>query len=449
MSGQKIWSGILVGLKSQISSSMYRTWFSGSYVVDFKTEDGKSILVVGLKNNFIKEQVESRYLPIITREAKKNGAGKVEIIFKVVPAPKKVNGGSSEPLFTGVAPIYFGTFRKSENLAPGHTFENFMVGPSNSLAFMAASQATLNLGKTYNPLFIYGPVGVGKTHLLQACGNDALTRYLDARVLYVSAEKFTNDYIEAISNRTTQSFRAKYRNVDLLLVDDVQFLAGKEGTQDEFFYTFNELSLSGRQIVLAADRHPTDLVRVQERLGSRFLAGMTVDIGKPDFELRVAILRAKCRERGMALSDEVISYIAQVCQSSARELEGVLVQVLATARLCSGLISLEQVKVAIERHRTVEKLRPTPGKIIEVVSKNFKVSVSEMCGPKRKAGLVAARQVAMYLLKHELGLPLQAVGSLVGGRDHSTVLYSIEKVEREILIDQARKDQVARIRMTF
>lgn len=446
MSGQKIWSGILVGVKSQISSSMYRTWFSGSYVVDFKTEDGKSILVVGVKNNFIKEQVESRYLPIITREAQKFGAEKVEIIFKVVAAPKKANGGGREPLFTGVAPIYFGTFRKSENLAPGHTFENFMVGPTNSLAFMAASQATLNLGKTYNPLFIYGPTGVGKTHLLQACGNEALTRYLDARVLYVSAEKFTNDYIEAISGRTTQSFRAKYRNVDLLLVDDVQFLAGKESTQDEFFYTFNELSLSGRQIVLAADRHPSDLVRVQERLGSRFLAGMTVDIGKPDFELRMAILRAKCHERGMVLSDEVISYIAQVCQSSARELEGVLVQVLATARLCSGLISLEQVKVAVERHRTVEKLRPTPDKIIKEVCRNFRVSVSELCGPKRKAGLVRARQVAMYLLKHDLGLPLEAVGNLVGGRDHSTVLYSIEKVEHEILADQTRKDQVARIR---
>lgn len=449
MNGQKIWSGILAGIKSQISASMFRTWFGGSYVVDFIRGEDKNILVVGLRNNFIKEQVESRYLPIITGEAQKTGAGKVEIVFRVSAAPKKVDNGGAEPLFTGVAPTYLGARRLSENLNPGHTLANFVVGPSNNLAYLACQQAAGELGKTYNPLFIYGPTGVGKTHLLQAVGNEVLSRYLDGRVLYASAEKFTNDYLDSLWNKTMPAFRNKYRNVDLLLVDDVQFLAGKESTQDEFFYTFNELSLAGRQIVLAADHHPSELTRIQERLGSRFLAGMTVDIGKPDLELRIAILRAKCREHGMILDDEIIAYIAQVCQSSARELEGVLVQVLSTVKLAGGKISLEAVRGVVEKQRVIEQPPVTPGKIIEAVCRNFKVSASELCGPKRKAGLVRARQVLMYLLRQELNLPLEAVGTLVGGRDHSTVLYSIGKVERDVLVDQNRRDQIMRIKAVF
>ena len=449
MNGQKIWSGILAGVKSQISSSMFRTWFGGSYVVDFTRGEDKNVLVVGLRNSFIKEQVESRFLPIITREASRNGVRKVEIVFKVCVVPKKVESLRREPLFTGVAPTYLGARRLSEHLNPGHTLANFVVGPSNNLAYLACQSAVGELGKTYNPLFIYGPTGVGKTHLLQAVGNEVLDKYLDGRVLYASAEKFTNDYLESLRNKTMPAFRNKYRNVDLLLVDDVQFLAGKESTQDEFFYTFNELSLSGRQIVLAADRHPTELARTQERLGSRFLAGMTVDIALPDLELRIAILRAKCREHGMTLDDEMISYIAQVCQSNARELEGILVQVLATVKLSGGKTSLETVRGVVEKQRVIERPPVTPGKIIEAVCRNFKVSSGELCGPKRKARLVRARQVLMYLLRQELNLPLGAVGTLVGGRDHSTVLYSIGKVEREVLVDQNRRDQVMRVKMAI
>lgn len=449
MDGQKIWTQVLAGVKSQISSSMFRTWFGGSYVVDFRRGEGKNVLVVGLRNNFIKEQVESRFLAIITREASRNGVGEVEIVFKVSAAPKKVDGRGAEPLFTGVAPTYLGVRRLSENLNPGHTLSNFVVGPSNNLAYLACQSAVGELGKTYNPLFIYGPTGVGKTHLLQAVGNEVLNKYLDGRVLYASAEKFTNDYIESLRNKTTPAFRNKYRNVDLLLVDDVQFLAGKESTQDEFFYTFNELSLAGRQIVLAADRHPTELARIQERLGSRFLAGMTVDIARPDLELRIAILRAKCREHNIILDDEVISYIAQVCQSSVRELEGVLVRILSIIKLAGGKISLEAVRGVVEKQRVIERPVVTPGKIMEAVCRNFKVSVGELCGPKRKTHLVRARQVLMYLLRHDLNLPLEAVGALVGGRDHSTVIYSISRVEREVLVNQSGRDRVARIRLAF
>lgn len=448
MSGQKIWSGVVAGLKSQISASMYRAWFGGSHVVGFRRDGAKNILVVGVRNNFIKEQIQSRYLSIISKSLREKGFGDTDVVFEIPSKAQADDRVQSAPLFSGVAPTYLATFRKVENLNPAHTFENFVVGSSNNLAYLAASQAMVGLGKTYNPLFIYGPVGVGKTHLLQACGNEVLTKYVEARVLYVSAEKFTNDYIESLRNRSTPAFRTKYRGVDLLLVDDVHFLSGKESTQEEFFYTFNDLVLAGRQVALAADRHPSELVRIQERLGSRFLGGMTVDIGRPDWELRIGILRAKCKEQGMELDDEIIAYIAQVCQSSARELEGVLVQVLSIVKL-AGRPSLDEVKSAVELHRERLRPQPTPGKIIEAVAKNFKVAVGDLCGPRRKASLVRARQILIYLLRVELGLPLESVGALVGGRDHSTVLYSVEKVEREVLASQVWKDQLARIRQTF
>ena len=347
-----------------------------------------------------------------------------------------------------MAPTYIGISRKIDGLNPNHTFENFVVGSSNNLAFLAFNQVGGNLGSVYNPLFVYGPTGVGKTHLLQACGNAVLLEIVDAKVLYVSAEKFTNDYIESLRDRTMAAFRQKYRGVDLLLVDDVQFLAGKESTQDEFFYTFNELYLSGRQIVLAADRHPRELGRLKERLVSRFLGGMAVDVARPDLELRTAILKAKCRERKLNLNDEIIDYIARQCSNEVRELEGVLVQVLSLIRI-SGKISLLQIKTAIERGRKNVVIKPAPGKIIEAVSRHFKIASGDICGLRRKARLVRARQVLMYLLRQELGLPLGVIGDLIGGRDHSTVLYGIERVSKEMAADRSKNDEVLRIRSLF
>lgn len=447
MDGQKIWSSILIGIKAQISASVFKTWFSGSFAVDFSDRDGKKILVIGVKNNFIKEQLEKRFLPIILSVASKSDLSPVEIIFQVARREEKED--SREPLFTGVVPAYFNAFRKTENLNPNHTFENFVVGSSNNLAYLASTAAVSGLGNTYNPLFIYGETGVGKTHLLQACGNEVLNKYADARVLYVSCEAFTNDFLQSLMNKTTAQFRAKYRQVDLLLVDDVQFLAGKESTQDEFFYTFNDLFLAGRQIILVADKHPSRLARVRDRLVSRFMGGMTVDIGKPDLELRSAILAAKCQERKFTIPDEIIKYIAEVCQSGARELEGVLVQVMSLIKFSGSEISLDMVRETIEKNRAVVREKPTPDKIMEGVCRHFKISVADLCGPRRKANLVRARQVTMYLLRQDLGLPLESIGDICGSRDHSTVIYSIEKIEKDILINRESQDQVARIRLGF
>lgn len=455
MNGQKIWSGILAGLKLKVSSSTYRTWFGGSHVLDLKKSDGRNLLVIGVKNNFIKEQVETRYYPLICELAEKGGLSG-EVIFVVSTTEHNKKSSAFAPLFSGVAPTYVNTNRRADNLNPNHMFENFVVGSSNNLAYLAFTQAAKNLGSLYNPVFVYGPTGVGKTHLLQAFGNFVLLGVIDAKVLYVSAERFTNDYIESLNNRTQQAFRQKYRGVDVLLVDDIQFLAGKESTQDEFFFTFNELALSGRQLVIASDKHPNELTRVRDRLLSRFMGGMTVDINRADLELRCAIVRAKCKERGVALADEILNYIAESCESGARELEGTLIQVLTLTKLSGDKISLGEIKGTIEKNTRENKLsfsankpKPTPGKIMEAVSRHFRISSGDLCGPTRKAAIVRARQVLMYLLRQDLGLPLEGVGEMTGGRDHSTVLYGVGKVSLEVQANQNTRDEITRIRASF
>lgn len=444
MEGQKLWNNILVGIKSQISSSTFKTWFLGSFVLDYKKNDDKNLLIVAVKNNFLKEQVETRYRPIIAQVAKERGFAGVEVVFvvsqKETPRPLR-----SEPLFSGVAQKLVLFTRKAEILNPQHTFENFIVGFSNNLAYVAATQVAENVGSSYNPLMFYGPTGVGKTHLLQAVGNEVLNRTVEAKVLYVTAEKFTNDFIESLHNKTTHIFRQKYRSVDILLVDDIQFFAGKESTQDEFFHTFNELCLSCRQIVLACDRHPRELGKLRERLVSRFLGGMAVDIGVPDLEMKMAILKVKCLEKGVHLDNEIVSYIAGSCQGGARELEGVLVSVLALMKLSGEKITLEKIKATVARGGQIPSSLPDAAKIAKTIADYFKEGIEEIRGPKRKVRLVFARQILMYFLRKVHNMPLSEIGGFVGNRDHSTVIHGIQKIEASFLKDRKVRDEILRI----
>lgn len=448
MSDQKIWSGILAGVKSQVSSSAYKAWFSGSYLMEIKKEQEKEIFVVACKNNFLKRQLETKYMPLVLEEAKTQGFSNCQVVY-VVSQMEKESTPKTEPLFSGVLKTYVNYSRKADSLNPNHTFDNFVVGPSNNLAHMAFSQAASNLGSLYNPVFVYGPTGVGKTHLLQALGNYVLSNVLDVKVLYASAEKFTNDYIESLNNRTQQTFRQKYRSVDVLIVDDVQFFAGKESTQDEFFHTFEELALSGRQLVIASDKHPKDLIRIKDRLTSRFMGGMTVDIAKADVELRAAILKAKCKEKNVFLSDEVINYIAKVCDRGAREIEGVLVQVLSLVRLSGGKVGLEEIREVVERNFKKDARAISAGSVIEAVCRHSKISRQDLCGPSRKASFAYPRQILMFLLRVDLGLSFFSVGELLGGRDHSTVLYGVEKIQGLLNTNKGIGDELSRIRSKF
>lgn len=398
-------------------------------------------MIIGVPNSFVKEQLEKRYFDQIIAEVKKQEI-EANVIFVV---SKKASSKivKNEPIFSGDVNSVFGS-SAPRGLAGYQTFGNFVVGFSNNLAYLVATQVAKEPGRVYNPLLIYGPTGVGKTHLLQAIGNEILQKSEGAKVTYVTAERFTNEFVESLRNKTQQAFRDRYRKVDLLLVDDVQFLAGKDGTQDEFFFTINELFMAGKQVVCACDRHPRELGKVKERLVSRFLGGMAADISLPDLEMKMAIVQAKSKEKGVLLPSEVVAHIAQSCVGGARELEGSLISILAQVKLAGGKVDLETLKMAYADKKT-DLPSVTPGKIIDAVCKYYKVKSTDICGVSRKASLVRARQTLMYLLRSELELPLTQIGQMMGGRDHSTVIHALGKVQG-LQVDQAKSDELLRIK---
>lgn len=443
MEGQKVWSNIISSFKLKVSPSVFKTWFAGCYVVDFRKSPNKDTLIVGVKSSFVREQIEKRYLGVISQISKDRGYANLEIV--IIVSQKKVVDQQQTPIFSGVAQSVVVGHPSSTRLGQHFNFDNFVVGVSNNLAYFAAQQVTSSLGTVYNPLLFYGPSGVGKTHLLQAVGNEVSKKIPNAKVLYVSAEKFTNDYIDSLRNKTQESFRYKYRNLDLLLIDDVQFLSGKESTQDEFFHTFNELQLSGRQVVAASDRHPRELGRLKERLVSRLLGGMAASVNLPDLEMKIAILKAKCLEKSIDIQPEILEYLSASCRGGARELEGLLTSVAAQIKLAGGSITLADIKNSIGAEKFKDRSRPTVNKVINTVCAHFKISSVDLCGSSRKSKLVTARQMTMYLLRRELGLSLGEIGHLIGGRDHSTVIYSVEKFESTIALNQLKNDEVLRI----
>ncbi len=441
--GHKVWGAILSSIKSQVSSSIFKTWFTGSSVLEFKASRAQKILVVAVKNSFVKEQLETKYKQTLDEVKKDAGFGDLEILLVV---SQKTSKDENTPLFTGRAQAFSLNIKKADVLNPAFTFENFVVGSSNNLAYLAASQTAGNLGGIYNPLLIYGTTGVGKTHILHAIGNEALVKTIDVKILYVTSEKFTNDYIESLRNRTQQLFRQKYRQVDLLLVDDIQFFSGKESTQDEFFHCINELGLLGKQVVLACDRHPKDLGRLNDRLISRFLGGMVADIGLPDLEMKIAILRAKCKEKQVDLGDDLITFIATESAGSTRELEGILSATIAQVKISNGQFTRDEIKTFVTKNAGSKKPSFTVDDFVRAVCSHFNLDRSTIKSSSRKAHLAHARQVLMYFLRKDLGLPLESVGELLGGRDHSTVIHGVEKIEDRVASDISFRDEILRIK---
>jgi chromosomal replication initiator protein len=324
-----------------------------------------------------------------------------------------------------------------------YTFDNFVVGPSNRLAHAASLAVAENPAQAYNPLFLYGGVGLGKTHLLHAIGNLCLER--GQQVLYVSSEEFTNDLIGSIRTHTTQSFRERYRRIDVLLIDDIQFIAGKESTQEEFFHTFNTLHGQNKQLVISSDRPPKALLTLEERLRSRFEWGLTADIQPPDYETRMAILRAKAERTGRRIQDEITSIIARRIQANIRELEGALTRVVAFADLSGVSLSPQLVETALAdllpRRHEVE-----PGEVVRTVAEAFGVPVDRMLSRDRSQEIALPRQIAMYLLREESNISLPQIGAALGGRDHTTVMYGCDKISDLLERDDRLRRRVVEIR---
>jgi chromosomal replication initiator protein len=432
-----------------MTQATFETWLRDSKLM--KYEDGT--FVIAVKNGYAKDWLENRLLATIKRTLARLADRTVDVRFVVgneEPPPAeddipllKATSRSREP--ASAAPSLDAPPRSpsGRRLNPRYKFDSFVVGPGNRLAHAASMAVIESPAGAYNPLFIYGGVGLGKTHLLHAIGHACQERGIDA--LYVSSETFTNDLIEAIRSHTTDTFREKYRTADVLLVDDIQFIAGKERTQEEFFHTFNALHGADKQIVLSSDRAPKALSTLEKRLCSRFEWGLIADVQAPDLETRIAILRTKAAFSGVQIPDKILSTIASQIQSNIRELEGALNQVIAMARLTNEPLTPKVAEMALG-NLLPRRRELAPDDIIEQVAHHFGLEVSQVKGRSRKRDIARPRQIAMYLIREETDASLPQIGELLDGRDHSTVLYGCGRVTELIEEDLDFRREVTTLR---
>ncbi len=423
MNPDQAWQSVLAQLQLDMAKASFDTWVRDTYPLSY--ENGT--LTVAVPNAYARDWLESRLSSTVSRLLIGIMNSNVAVNFVVA---QREEAQSAEPDVPLQAPELEPTPRPYHSmLNPRYTFENFVVGSGNRLAHAACQAVAEKPARAYNPLFVYGGVGLGKTHLLHAIGNSCHSRGLN--VLYVSSEEFTNEIINAIRTHTTQAFREKYRSADVLLVDDIQFIAGKESTQEEFFHTFNTLHGQDKQIIVSSDRPPKALVTLEERMRSRFEWGLAADIQPPDLETRLAILRAKAERTGRYIPDEILDSIARRVQSNIRELEGALNRIIAFADLSGQLLTPQLVDAALV-DLLPQRQDIVPEKIVELVAREWKVSEDELLGRDRSQKVAEPRQVAMYLMRKETDASLPQIGEALGGRDHTTVMYAIEKIANQI-----------------
>jgi len=436
MNAKQLWQAALGELQMEMPRATFDTWVRDAELLTF--EDGS--FVIGVQNAYARDWLHERLLSTVKRVLTKMVGASVDVRFVVWQ--DEVDEEDITPLWRRTKKIT-GEDASICHLNSRYTFETFVVGTSNRLAHAAAQAVSESPARAYNPLFLYGGVGLGKTHLLHAVGNTCLSAGLN--VLYVSSEDFTNDLINAIRNHTTELFRGRYRKIDVLLVDDIQFIAGKESTQEEFFHTFNALHGQDKQIVISSDRPPKALVTLEERLRSRFDWGLTADIQQPDFETRLAILRFNSERANRSIDPALLEVIARRVQTNIRELEGALTRVLAYSDLSGVPLDANLVETALA------DMLPrgdglTAEQIIRSVSNQFHIKEEQLLGRCRSRDIALARQVVMYLLRTETTASLPAIGEILGGRDHTTIMYGCEKIEDLLETDDNLRKQVSLVR---
>lgn len=436
MTNNELWQSVLNEVQLSISKPNFTTWFKNTSVVSQKNGE----VVIGVPNGFTKEWMENKYNKIII-SALRSTIGKIKSVKYIIsssikpsPETKGKNKKRTEERKIIVAKeqldIQEYKIDENTNLNPRYTFDSFVVASFNELAHAAAQSVIKDLGRVYNPLFVYGGVGVGKTHLIQAIGNEVKNK--GKNIIYVSSEKFSADLITSISERKVEEFKNKYRKVDMLIIDDIQFLAGKEKTQEIFFHTFNNLYEKNKQIIISSDRPPKAISTLEERLRSRFEGGMIADISMPEYETRLVILKKKAEELGVKLSEEAFSYIASNIQKNIRELEGALNRVVAFIRLNNTNPTQKQLIQILKTVITNPKKRTNYKKIAEIVAEFYDVNINDLINRSRKQEVVKPRQIAMYLMREELKSSYPFIGQKLGGRDHTTAIYACNKIDEEL-----------------
>lgn len=449
MENKALWKAVLAELQLSVSASIFNTWLKGLELLAFQG----GVATIGCSSPYSRDMVEQRYYALIKATLDKITKQQTSIVFSVTMHKQS---GEKEPELMG--PLFSSLDSKQTksralheaHLRPDFTFETFAVSSSNEMAYAAATAVARTPGSSYNPLFLYGGVGVGKTHLMQAIGHRVVEEKPDVKVIYCMGEEFTNEIIDAIRTKATKRFNDRYRSAGLLLIDDIQFIAGKTAVQEAFFHTFNTIYREGGQIVLISDRPPAEIAKLEDRLRSRFEGGLLIDIGEPNFELRTAILLIKAKQLGLALPMDMAQLVAANIPST-RRLEGVLRRILSEVEIRKIPVSPELVEHVLgkdtENTRRATQKRPiNPQDVINIVASYFNVKPTALKGIKRDRPVARPRQVLMYLLRTEFRVPLMEIGNLIGGRDHTTIMHGVEKITTLISTSEGLRGDIESIR---
>ena len=435
-------------MELSISRASFRTWFQKTQLLE--NDDGR--IRIGVQNIFTKKQLEDKYDAQIREVLERSGVAIQSIEYTIQPMSeqiKKPSTGQTGDLLS--QPQAHTVVTKSRSIAdqpmtagkmnPKYEFENFIVGSSNDLAYAAAQAIAQNPGQKYNPFFVYGGSGLGKTHLIQAIGNEVLKQNPNYRIVYATCEQFVSEFLDHIRYKR-KGFSEKYRSADMLIVDDIQFIAGKERTEEQFFHTFNDLHQSNKQIILSSDKAPRSIPTLEERLRTRFEWGMTVDVQPPDFEMRSAILQSKAHTHHLELPSETVEYMANHIQTNIRELEGYLNQLIAFCELKNLEPTLDVCIALLGDGRSIQPKRITPKQIVDKTARHFNLALDDITGPKRDKDIVVPRQIAMYLLRSELHISFPRVAKELGRKDHTTAMHSVDKIQRAVTLDNIIRQHI-------
>jgi len=449
-----LWDAVLAELELSLSKASFTTWLKNTFIV--QNSDGR--ITIGVPNTFSQAWLKQKYHQSIYKILQDKSEERIkEIVYKVQSLKnykEQVEVAKKEaviPVFqhshaaTEQRTYSFDTNHSINNgINPKYTFDSFVIGKNNELATAAARAVAKNPGFTYNPLFIYGGVGLGKTHITQAVGNEVLKKDPSKRVLYVTCEQFTNDFIYSIQSGNPEKFTKNYRSVDVLIIDDIQFLTGKEGTQDAFFHTFNELHQKNKQIIMTSDRPPKAIATLEDRLLSRFEWGMIADISQPDLETRIAILESKCAEKEFQLEREIIQYITMNIQNNVRELEGALNKIIAYHQLNNLPPTIENIKNILFSISSSSRKNDavTIKKVLDTISMFYEISMDDILGKSREKRFAFPRQVIMFIMREELGYSYPTIGAEIGGRDHTTAMHAYSKISRQVERDEKLRQEL-------
>ncbi|MCB9815441.1 chromosomal replication initiator protein DnaA [Candidatus Nomurabacteria bacterium] len=437
---KQLWDDALVKIELSITTANFKTWFRDTHIVSL--EDGTA--TIGVPSVFVKDWLQDKFQNMVLKTLRELTPHVRSVEYIVAQRNERKRESNKNQTVNASLPLEDYYINKSDNLNPKYSFENFVVGPYNALAHAAAKTVSEKPGITYNPLFIYGKTGHGKTHLIQAVGNHI--KKTGKKVFYVTSERFAVDYFNSLQSGTANNFKDRYRQYDVLIMDDVQFLATKEKTQEELFHLFNALHDTNKQIVFSSDQHPALLNGMEERLQSRFAQGMIVDLPAPDLESRAAILRAKSAQNNITLQDDVVEHLAQSIEGNVRELEGALNTIMCQSQLLGRTLSIDEVRIIIKNSSRPRKTLAVAD-VVDKVARYYDIDQASIYEKTRRKEVVKPRQIIMYILREDFQVSYPAIGKKLGGRDHTTVIHSCEKIKAELKHDTDLEEEITQVRL--